>query len=228
MPHSPRPFFESQDHVLTWMENIREASGRANLKRKYNHTPQFKSTPSTTPRKKLALTPASGNIMAPRDTERAPNKRQRVSDPKTPSRDFCILPGQGSGEQDQDGETPRPNAGPTYPDTLIPSGFVATILNRPIAESESSPSRSSVSNASGTRSVSPIKRTADLRMALRPTSREALKGKTARDAGGVLCEYPRLYRVSQGIEVISKSLQVLQNWIAIIACSKLNQISGAH
>lgn len=194
---------------MTWIDHLEPGSPEVQQGKGRNN-PQ-KSRPSKrrgliTRQEARALGPISGNIMDPR--RRSPRRQP----PTTPSKATKERPQTLDGV---DEETPRA-ATSTGSAGILPDHTTMSMVVHlpppvyngpdPLAERDSSPSRSSLSSSA--RSTSPTKQLADLRMAERPTLYKTLNGKVARKAGGVLAKYPDLVAVSRGKAVIPRSLKV--------------------
>lgn len=203
---------QAQIRIISWVENLQTPLPFSRKRKLDDRDPV---TSQAEPCTKHTLRSASGNIMSSSEGAKRNQKiglrrssRKRNTDTTVESQALCITPRKATRinvAQDQDNQVDEPAPRPPVP-AEQPVNSMAPPFSAGIKPP--SPSGSSTSSASGIRSASPAKTTADLRMAQRPTYMEILNSKTARASGGVLTEYRELHMASQGIGVIPYSLKV--------------------
>lgn len=200
-------------HILDWIESYESTSpfpDQQPISRKRRRDQDQTDDIGNTPRKERALHVVTGNIMTSR--RRSPRKQQREDDEHTPGseRVSSVIQGlENSASDVANDTTPRPHGSKSL--TLLERNS-ATMIPPPVYNPPPSNAPTSTydseNSASSTRSRSPVKDFADLRMADIPTVYLGLSGKVAEETGGILRKYRCLRKASLGIGVIPHTLQV--------------------
>lgn len=224
----------TQDHhsILHWIQTVTSSSpstwrhpqaGARNNPRKSPRKKDSHEKPSgnKASKRRKTLADSSGNIMAPNvDDPKATRCSRRLKDGKAPlstPQKFKQSTAAGftpNRNDEDDGETPKASSHMSLQlnkQTLLsrPSSSNPESPNVPSFPSQSpSASRSSTSEQS-VRSRSPVKTMMDLLFSQRQTLFKSLNGQSMTETGkGISEKYPALVKASQGIGVISRSLEV--------------------
>jgi len=203
----------TQDHqsILHWIQTVTpsspstwqhpQAGARNNpRKRPRNKELHEKTSGNKASKRRTTLAESSGNTMAPNgDDPKATRRSRRLKDGNAPlstpqkfkqSTAAGFTPNQNDEDADETPSNPESPNVPSFP-----------------SQSPSAP-RSSTSEQS-VRSRSPVKTMMDLLFSQRQTLFKSLNGQSMTETGnGISEKYPALVKASQGIGVISRSLEV--------------------